>query len=206
MFTFETLIAVIIAYLFGSCSSAIIVCKIMRLPDPRTTGSKNPGATNVLRVGGKKAAIFTLLGDTFKGVIPVFLAKKYGFDTLSLSVITFAVFLGHLYPIFFQFQGGKGVATAFGCLVTLAWPLGLALALTWFLMAAIFRYSSLAALTAALLAPLYAGWLTNRDYMFMTLIMSAFLIFRHRLNIRNLVSGKETRIGHKRPTRENSNL
>lgn len=206
MLTYETIIAVIIAYLFGSLSSAIIVCKMMKLPDPRTQGSNNPGATNVLRIGGKKAAIITLLGDTLKGVIPVLLAKGYGFDTVSLSLITFAAFLGHLYPLFFRFQGGKGVATAFGCLIALAWPLGLALAGTWLFMAAVFRYSSLAALTAALLAPLYAWYFTNPDYTLMTAFMSAFLIFRHRGNMRNLISGKETRIGHKRPARENPNL
>lgn len=110
MWPYDTLIAIIIAYLFGSISAAIVTCKVMRLPDPRSQGSRNPGATNVLRIGGKKAAIFTLLGDMLKGFIPVLLAKWYGFDNLSLSLITLAAFLGHLFPIFFRFEGGKGVA------------------------------------------------------------------------------------------------
>src|ERR1700722_7147497 len=138
MLHLDTSIAIIIAYLFGSISSAIVTCKLMGLPDPRTQGSGNPGATNVLRIGGKKAAIITLVGDVLKGVIPVLAAKFYGFDTLSLSFITFAAFIGHLYPVFFKFEGGKGVATSFGCLIALAWPIGLSLMLTWILMAVIF--------------------------------------------------------------------
>ena len=141
MFHLDTIIAILGAYLIGSISSAIVVSKLMGLPDPRTSGSGNPGATNVLRLGGKKAAIFTLIGDILKAVIPVLAAKWYGFDSLSLSLITFAAFLGHLYPIYFGFKGGKGVATAFGCLVALYWP--------WFSftkrivnLAIIFRYSS----------------------------------------------------------------
>ncbi len=193
----DTIIAVIIAYLFGSISSAIVTCKLMGLPDPRTEGSRNPGATNVLRIGGKKAAIFTLVGDVLKGVIPVALAKWYGFDVLSLSLITFAAFLGHLYPIFFGFQGGKGVATAFGCIITLAWPVGLSLAITWFLVAIIFRYSSLAALIGSLLAPVYTWYFTNWDYTIMACFISLLLIYRHRENIRKLFSGKETKIGQK---------
>lgn len=197
MLHFDTLIAIIIAYLFGSISSAIVVCKIMGLPDPRTEGSRNPGATNVLRIGGKKAAIITLIGDVLKGVIPVLAAKWYGFDTLSLSLITFAAFLGHLYPIFFGFQGGKGVATAFGCVITLAWPVGVALALTWFLVAILFRYSSLAALVAALLSPFYMWYLTNWDFTIMASLISVLLIYRHKENIRKLLAGKETKIGKK---------
>lgn len=197
MLHFDTLIAIIIAYLFGSISSAIVVCKIMGLPDPRTEGSRNPGATNVLRIGGKKAAIITLIGDVLKGVIPVLAAKWYGFDTLSLSLITFAAFLGHLYPVFFGFQGGKGVATAFGCVITLAWPVGVALAITWFLVAVLFRYSSLAALIAALLSPFYMWYLTNWDYTIMASLISVLLIYRHKENIRKLLAGKETKIGKK---------
>ena len=192
-----TLIGILIAYLMGSISSAIVVCKIMQLPDPRTQGSRNPGATNVLRIGGKKAAIITLLGDALKGVIPVLLAKLYGFDTLSLSLITFAAFIGHLYPVFFRFEGGKGVATAFGCLLALAWPVGLAMILTWILMAVIFRYSSLSALMAALLAPLYTWYFTNWDYTVMMCAISALLIYRHRSNIANLLNGKESKLGKK---------
>jgi glycerol-3-phosphate acyltransferase PlsY len=194
----DSYIAIVIAYLIGSISSAIVTCKIMGLPDPRHEGSGNPGTTNVLRIGGKKAAIITLIGDVLKGVIPVAAAKMLGFDALSLSLITFAAFLGHLYPIFFRFQGGKGVATAFGCLITLAWPVGLALLVTWLLMAVIFRYSSLSALTAAIAAPFFAWYFTNMDYTIMTAIMSVFLIYRHQKNIRNLLSGKEDKIGKKK--------
>jgi len=197
-FTVETGIAILVAYLFGSISTAIITCKLMGLPDPRQQGSGNPGATNVLRFGGKKAAIITLLGDMLKGVIPVLAAKWYGLDALGLSLVAFAAFFGHLYPIFFRFQGGKGVATAFGCLVALSWPAGLALALTWALIAAIFRYSSLAALIAALLAPVYMMYFTNLTYTLTTCAISALLIYRHHKNIRNLMLGKESKIGAKK--------
>lgn len=190
----EPILAILIAYLFGSISSAIVICKCMRLPDPRKQGSGNPGATNVLRFGGKKAAILTLIGDILKGVIPVLAAKWYGFDTLILSMITFAAFLGHLYPVFFRFQGGKGVATAFGCLIALAWPVGVALAGTWLIAAFLFRYSSLASLIAAVLAPFYAWYFTNNNYTLMTLMISLLLIYRHRKNIRNLMTGTESRI------------
>ncbi|MEO8401953.1 MAG: glycerol-3-phosphate 1-O-acyltransferase PlsY [Gammaproteobacteria bacterium] len=194
----DTVVAVLIAYLFGSISSAIVTCKLMRLPDPRNQGSGNPGATNVLRFGGKKAAIITLLGDVMKGVIPVLAAKWYGLDTLGLSLVAFAAFFGHLYPIFFRFKGGKGVATAFGCLVSLSWPLGVSLALTWLFLAVTIRYSSLAAILAALLAPLVAWYFTNLDYVITVSFISFFLIFRHRKNIQNLLAGKEGKIGAKK--------
>jgi acyl phosphate:glycerol-3-phosphate acyltransferase len=198
MLHWDVYVAVVIAYLIGSLSSAIITCKIMRLPDPRTQGSGNPGATNVLRIGGKKAAIITLAGDILKGVIPIVAAKLYGFDALALSLITFAAFIGHLYPVFFRFEGGKGVATAAGCWIALAWPVGLALAGTWILSAVLFRYSSLSALIAALLAPLYAWYFTNMDYTLLAIIMSVLLIWRHRRNILNLYRGKEDKIGQKK--------
>lgn len=188
------IIAIIIAYCIGSISSAIVVCKLMGLPDPRKEGSCNPGATNVLRIGGKKAAVITLIGDLLKGFIPVFAAKLYGFDTLSLSLITFAAFIGHLYPVFFKFQGGKGVATALGCLLALAWPLALAVTLTWLLVAIIFRYSSLAAIVTALLAPIYAFFLTNWNYTILSIIMSLLLLYRHKKNISNLCHGKEKKM------------
>jgi glycerol-3-phosphate acyltransferase PlsY len=194
----DTITATLLAYMIGSISSAIVTCKLMGLPDPRTQGSHNPGATNVLRFGGKKAAIITLIGDVLKGVIPVLAAKLCGFDVLSLSLITFAAFLGHLYPIFFRFEGGKGVATAAGCLVALAWPVGLALIATWLLVAVIFRYSSLSALVAAIAAPFYAWYFTNLDYTVMSCAMSLLLIYRHRKNIQNLVNGKEDKIGKKK--------
>lgn len=193
----DTLIAVIIAYLFGSISCAVLTCKLMKLPDPRTEGSNNPGATNVLRIGGKKAAIITLIGDMLKGAIPVLVAIAYGFDSFSLSLIALAAFLGHLYPVFFGFKGGKGVATAFGCITALAWPVGLLLALTWFAVAFCLRYSSLAALIAAIMAPFYMWYFTQWNYTVMAIAISALLIFRHRRNIRNLMAGKESKIGKK---------
>lgn len=195
VFHVDVIAAIIIAYLIGSISSAIITCRLLGLPDPRQQGSGNPGATNVLRFGGKKAAIITLLGDTLKGVIPVLVAKWMGFDEVSLSCIAFAAFFGHLYPVFFRFQGGKGVATAFGCFIALAWPLGLALAFTWLAIAVTFRYSSLAALITAACAPLYAWYFTNPSYTIMASMMSILLIYRHNKNIQNLVRGTEKKIG-----------
>lgn len=190
--------AILFAYLIGSISSAIVTCKIMGLPDPRTQGSKNPGATNVLRFGGKKATIITLTGDILKGVIPVLAAKWYGFDTITLALITLAAFLGHLFPVYFQFKGGKGVATALGCLLALSWPVGLCLLGTWLLMAISFRYSSLSALTAAIFAPVYTLYFTNSEYAIMVMVMSLLLIYRHQQNIRNLLSGKEDKIGKRK--------
>lgn len=195
----EIIIAVIVAYLSGSISTAIIACKLMHLPDPRQQGSGNPGATNVLRFGGKKVAIITLLGDMLKGVAPVLAAKWYGLDALGLSLVAFAAFIGHLYPVFFGFKGGKGVATAFGCLVALAWPAGLALAVTWLVIAIVFRYSSLAALVTAFLAPFYMWYFTyNANYIIVTSIIGLMLIYRHRNNIRNLLAGTESKIGAKK--------
>lgn len=194
-----SIIAIVIAYLFGSISSAIIVCKAMRLPDPRSQGSRNPGATNVLRIGGKKAAAITLLGDTVKGIIPVLLAKWYGIPEDALAFVALAAFLGHLFPIFFGFEGGKGVATLLGCLLALTWPSALAWMGTWVIMAAIFRYSSLAALTASLLTPVYVWFFThNIVYVDVVLLMSLILIYRHQGNIRKLLSGQESKIGQKK--------
>lgn len=187
---------ILAGYLFGSISSAIIICKLMRLPDPRTQGSNNPGATNVLRFGGKKAAAIVLLGDMVKGVIPILVARLAGADALVLAAVGFAAFIGHLYPVFFGFRGGKGVATAFGVFATLNWQVGLALIGTWLLMAKVFKISSLAALTAAVLTPLYLWWLSGEQYwVSMSIIMSAILIWRHRSNIQKLLSGKEDSIG-----------
>jgi glycerol-3-phosphate acyltransferase PlsY len=198
---FQLVIAMLfLAYLFGSISSAIIVCKLMGLPDPRTQGSQNPGATNVLRIGGKLPAALTLCGDVMKGVIPVLIAKWYRFDDIAIAEIILATLLGHLYPIFFRFQGGKGVATAWGCLLALYWPLGISLAVTWLIVAILFRYSSLAALTVAILAPLYTWCATdNVVYTLAVIIISAILIVRHRNNIGNFLAGQESRIGQKKP-------
>src|SRR3989338_4336302 len=199
MIIFESLLFIIAAYFFGSISSAIIVCKLMRLPDPRTEGSKNPGATNVLRIGGKGPALITLLGDVLKGVIPVLLAKWMGLDPIGLAGVTFAAFLGHLYPVFFEFCGGKGVATLLGCLLALFYPIAIAWMLTWIFIALIFRYVSLASILSSLFAPIYIWYFTHHlIYAFTFLLMGLLVTYRHRQNISNLIHGKERKIGKKK--------
>ncbi|HKJ76355.1 MAG TPA: glycerol-3-phosphate 1-O-acyltransferase PlsY [Gammaproteobacteria bacterium] len=189
---------VLLAYLLGSVASAIVVCKALGLPDPRTQGSRNPGATNVLRVGGKGAAAATLVGDVLKGVIPVLVARAVVEGPLVPALAAAAAFLGHLYPVFFGFRGGKGVATAFGALLALAWPVALAVAATWLVVAKVSRISSLSALTGAVLAPLYTWWLAPEPaYIAVTAAISLLLVWRHRGNIRNLIHGTEGRIGQK---------
>ena len=193
---------IISAYLIGSLSAAILVCKLMGLPDPRSGGSKNPGATNVLRLGGKRAALLTLLGDMLKGLIPVAVAVQLDSSELTIALTLIAAFLGHLYPLFFGFKGGKGVATALGGLIGLHWSIGVATITTWLVMAALFRYSSLSALTAILLAPLYV-WLLFPTPESTTLtaamsLVTALLYWRHRSNIQNLLAGKEDKIGSKK--------
>jgi glycerol-3-phosphate acyltransferase PlsY len=186
---------IICAYLLGSISGAMIVCRIMKLPDPRLQGSGNPGATNVLRHGGKKAAIITLFVDVFKGLIAVLVAKWITTDVMILASVTLAVFLGHLYPIFYNFRGGKGVATAIGALMMLVWPVALAALATWLIIAIWFRYSSLAAISAAALTPAYMFWFTGvLEYIIMSAVISSLLIWRHRSNIHNLLVGKEDKI------------
>ena len=183
------------AYLLGSISSAIIVCRLMGLPDPRTQGSNNPGATNVLRLGGKKAAAITLLGDALKGLIPMLVAHALQAPPLILALTAMAAFLGHLYPIFFGFKGGKGVATALGVQFGLYWPIGLSVALVWLFVAKVMNISSLAALVAMALAPLIVWWFWPApELVIMQILMSAWLFWRHRSNIANLISGKEGRI------------
>lgn len=191
----ETIIATVIAYLFGSFSSSIILSKILGLPDPRTRGSKNPGATNMLRIGGKKTAFLTLLGDALKGTIPVVAAKWYGIDTVGMAFVCLAAFFGHLYPLYFRFQGGKGVATAFGCMIGIAWPVAVALIVTWIILLIVFRYSSVAAIGAAVLGVAYTGYFSNSTFTIMAAIMSFFVVYRHHSNIRNLLIGKEEKIG-----------
>ena len=189
------ILLIIAAYLMGSLSTAIITCKLMGLPDPRTQGSGNPGATNVLRLGGKKAAAITLFGDALKGVLPVLVAHALTDSPLILALTALGAFLGHLYPIFFRFRGGKGVATAFGVLIALAWPVGLAVLVTWLAMAFLFKISSLSALTAAVLAPFYMWWLRpEQAFLAVTVLISLLLIWRHRSNIKNLITGKEDKI------------
>ena len=188
-----SIILILLAYLSGSISAAILTCKVMGLPDPRTLGSNNPGATNVLRIGGKKAAIYTLLGDTLKGLIPVLLAKTLGSDELTLALVASAAFLGHLYPVFFGFRGGNGVATAFGAILGINWMVALAVAATWLLVAYGMKISSLSALVAAALAPFYFWWLDGSlTYIIMGVFISVLLIWRHRSNIKKLIEGTET--------------
>ncbi len=198
MMFIESAIAVCVAYLFGSLSSAIIVCRVAGLPDPRTQGSQNPGATNVLRIGGKLPAFITLFGDAVKGVIPILMARALGFDTNILALVALAAFIGHLYPIFFGFKGGKGVATLIGCLLALSLPTGACWLLTWLVVAILFRYSSLAALTASMLAPVYMWYFSANDfYVAATLVMVGLVFIRHRGNIKKLLAGTENKIGKK---------
>jgi glycerol-3-phosphate acyltransferase PlsY len=197
-----TIIFTIAAYLIGSISFAVVMSKAFGLSDPRTYGSKNPGATNVLRSGSKKAAIATLLGDCIKGWFAVWLtiqlADRFDLGDGTVALVAIAVFLGHLWPVFFRFVGGKGVATALGVLFGLNPWLGLATLVTWLVIAYAFRYSSLAALVAALFAPFYYGLLFGADEeLFAVIAMSALLIWRHGKNISNLLAGKESRIGSK---------
>ena len=194
-----------LAYALGSISFAVVVSKAMGLPDPYTHGSKNPGATNVLRTGNKLAAVLTLLGDAAKGWVAVTIARAVLGDPASesnnmlLGLVTIAVFLGHLYPIFHGFKGGKGVATAAGILFAISWVLGLATLGTWLIVAFFMRYSSLAALCAAAFAPLYFTFLFGVQPMSLAiLVMSLLLIYRHRSNIRNLINGTETRLAKRK--------
>src|SRR6202167_2964205 len=192
----QNLIVAVVAYLIGSVSFAVIVSSVMGLADPRSYGSKNPGATNVLRSGRKVPAALTLLGDALKGWAAVMLARHYSaelqLDGLSIALIGLAVFLGHLYPIYFRFHGGKGVATALGVLVGFNPWLGLATLATWIVIFGFFRISSMAALIAALFAPAYCVFLFGITAQSVAvLIMSAFLIWRHRGNMRTLLAGKE---------------
>lgn len=190
---------ILIAYLIGSVSSAILVCRLMGLPDPRTEGSGNPGATNVLRVGGKKAAAVTLIGDMFKGLFPVLAANILQVSPLTLGLTGLAAFLGHLYPVFFGFRGGKGVATMLGVLFGFHGLVGASTAGTWLLIAKGFKISSLAALIATLLAPLYV-WLIigpSIELIVTTAVMTMILFWRHRSNIQRLLRGEEGLISKK---------
>jgi len=192
----EAIVLIVGAYLLGSISTAIIVCRAMGLPDPREGGSGNPGATNVLRIGGdkgKKAAAITLLGDSLKGVIPVLIAHGMGLEPSLIVLVGFVAFIGHLYPIFFKFQGGKGVATMLGVMFGLSLPIGLAVAGTWLFVAKVLKISSLSALIAALLAPVYIYFLAGEmSWVGVSLIMSLLLFWRHKSNIQRLMSGEES--------------
>ena len=202
------LLATLIAYLIGSLSFAVIVSRVMGLHDPRTYGSKNPGATNVLRSGSKAAALVTLVLDGAKGWLPVALigwyGKPYGLLDGSVALAGLAAFLGHLFPVFFRFQGGKGVATALGVLLGFNWMLGLAAALTWLIIAFFFRYSSLAALVSAVFAPVYyimgngVAWYVDNGLLLAMGVMALMLAWRHAANIGRLIRGTEPRLGRKK--------
>jgi glycerol-3-phosphate acyltransferase PlsY len=191
----ESILLVAAAYLLGSVSSAVVVCRLMGLPDPRTEGSGNPGATNVLRIGGKKAAVVTLFGDSLKGLLPLVVGHVLQVPVAALAATGLAAFLGHLYPVFFGFRGGKGVATALGVQFGLYWPVGLCVAGMWLLMAKAVKISSLSALVSMALAPLmvWAFW-PEPTLLAMQTVISILLFWRHRSNIRNLLSGAEDRI------------
>lgn len=191
-----TIVFVIAAYLLGSVSFAVITSKLFGLADPRTYGSGNPGATNVLRSGKKAAAALTLFGDAAKGWLAVFLAIQFALSGAQVALIALVVFIGHLFPVFLNFKGGKGVATALGVLLALNVWVGLGGLATWLLIALVFRYSSLAALTAAVATPIYSLLLgLPREWVLASGIMSLLLIWRHKGNIRNLLAGQESKIG-----------
>jgi len=181
------------AYLIGSVSSAIIVCQLMGLDDPREHGSGNPGATNVMRIGGKKAAAITLLGDALKGLLPVLIARALDVDLMILAAVVFAAFIGHLYPVFFGFKGGKGVATTFGVTLGVNWLLGLVVSGTWFIVYKITKISSLSALVAAVLTPGYAWFIVGDMYLCSVFVLiSVILLWRHKSNIQRLIAGEES--------------
>jgi glycerol-3-phosphate acyltransferase PlsY len=198
-----TIAFIVIAYLIGSLSFAVIVSRAFGLPDPHTYGSGNPGATNVLRTGHKLAAVLTLIGDGAKGWVAVFLAKalawRFGVDDLGIAAVAAGVFAGHLWPVFFRFEGGKGVATAAGILLALDWRIGAGTLATWLIIAFFFRYSSLAALVAAVFAPFFTALVLGFNaYAAAVLVIAALLVWRHADNIRKLVAGQESRIGEKK--------
>lgn len=192
-------LVLVAAYLLGSVPFAVVVSRAFGLADPRSYGSGNPGATNVLRSGNKKAAILTLLGDALKGWVAVFAAQKLGFSDAVVGLVALAVFFGHLFPIFLKFKGGKGVATAAGVLLALDPLVGLAVLGTWLFVAFAFRYSSLAAVAAAGLAPIYVGLTRGTDGMIIIVgILALALVGKHWQNIQRLLAGQESKIGSKK--------
>lgn len=197
------IIAIVISYLIGSLSFAVIVSKCMGMADPRSYGSGNPGATNVLRSGKKLAAVLTLLGDAFKGWFAVFLAMQlqtqFNLSSLCIALVAIAVLVGHMWPIFFKFKGGKGVATAVGVLLALSWPVALICAGIWLIVAFGLKISSLAALVATVASPFVAlAFVTNQHIMMAISAISALVLIRHKSNIINLISGQESKIGDKK--------
>ena len=181
------------SYLLGSISSAIIICKICNLPDPRTQGSKNPGATNVLRIGGKFVATFVLIFDGLKGALPVIIAHYYGYNLFDLTIILLCAFLGHVFPIYYRFKGGKGVATYLGGLIGISFFVGLTFSIIWLIVAKVMKVSSIAALTATVLSPVYFYFITTHDVRATLIIflINLFIYFTHRENIRRIMNGEE---------------
>ncbi|RRZ96890.1 glycerol-3-phosphate 1-O-acyltransferase PlsY [Erwinia sp. 198] len=188
---------ILFAYLCGSISSAILVCRLFRLPDPRQNGSGNPGATNVLRLGGKAPALLVLLFDILKGMLPVWLAYHYGLSPFWLGLIAIAACLGHIYPVFFRFKGGKGVATAFGAIAPIGWDLTGLMTGTWLLTVLLSGYSSLGAIISALIAPFYVWWF-KPQLTFPVAMLSCLVLLRHHDNIQRLWRGQETKIWKKK--------
>lgn len=192
------IIMIAAAYLLGSVNSALLVCRAMSLPDPRASGSGNPGATNVLRTGSKSAAAITLCGDLLKGLLPVLLVNALAGGEHLAAVVGLAAILGHIYPVYYRFQGGKGVATTLGALLGLLWPLGTLWAIVWIIVASLFRYSALAALVATFIMLCYAWFLPVDTWVMGVLsVITALIFWRHRSNIRNLLAGNEARLGEK---------
>lgn len=189
------ILAIVSAYLFGSISSAVLVCKLFGLPDPRTAGSNNPGATNVYRIGGKLPAILTLFCDILKGMVPVWVSYFLGIQPFFLGLIAVSACLGHIFPLYFQFRGGKAVATALGAMFPVAWEMALLLIATWLLVFRVSRVSSLAAIITVALAPFYAYWI-KPQYTVPIIMISVLIMWRHQSNIVRLRSGQETRIQH----------
>lgn len=199
MSTALSVLYVIISYLIGSICSAIIVCRIFSLPDPRTEGSNNPGATNVLRIGGPKCAAIVLIADMLKGFVPVILCKLLGASEETLGFVCLGTVFGHMFPVFFQFKGGKGVATALGAMIGLNWLLGVFVIGTWLVVALISRYSSLAAVTALVLAPFYSIIaIHNTKALAPLVVIGVFVLYKHHANITRLTDGNEPKISFKR--------
>lgn len=192
----SVLLIIIAAYLLGSVSSAVLISRLYGLPDPRDSGSGNPGATNVLRLGGRSAAAMVLVCDILKGMLPVWLSYFFGINPFLLGIIGIAACLGHIYPVFFHFRGGKGVATAFGALAPIGWDLSGMLIGTWLLTVLLSGYSSLGSLITALMAPMFT-WLIKPEYTMAVSMLSCLIVFRHHDNVRRLLEGKESKIWNK---------
>ncbi|GIU17363.1 glycerol-3-phosphate 1-O-acyltransferase PlsY [Shewanella sp. MBTL60-007] len=195
--TVLTIVMILAAYLAGSISSAVLVCKMRGLPDPRSQGSGNPGATNVLRIGGASSAALVLFFDMLKGAAPAYLAFRLGVDPIALGVIAIAACLGHIFPIFFHFKGGKGVATAFGAMAPIGHDLALWLMGSWVVILLLTRYSSFAAICTAMLAPVYTWWLDDR-FTIPVAMLSTLIVIRHKDNIKRLLKGEESKVSRKK--------